>query len=166
MIMRENKLKGNTKESSKPEVIDLESMHLLKPTKPSKWIGELSTDDEKILLDGHWLNDKLINAAEALIRNHYEHVRGLQDVSLGQTLGFDVMSNEGFVQIIHTGRSHWLTISRINCSDADEVEVYDSLPPSVTSALEEQTASLLCTKSEAITLRYIYTYNYYDYTFT
>ena len=153
-MMRE-KNDNSTEEGSKPQVIDLDSVHSLEPTKQSMWVGELSIEDEKILVEGHWLNDKLINAGQALIRNHYKHVRGLQDVSLGQTLGYDVMSNEGFVQIIHTGRSHWLTISTINCSNADEVAVYDSLPPSVTSSLQEQTASLLCTKSEAITLRYI-----------
>ncbi len=93
-----------------------------------------------------------------LIKKCYPQVKGLQDVSLGQTLAFDVECRGGFVQILHTGKGHWLTISTVDCdADGDEckayVDVFDSMPPAITTSLENQIAALICTKKAAIVLR-------------
>ncbi len=74
--------------------------------------GSLDRKHGDILLSNDWLDDKLVNAGQALIKELFPNVCGLQDVSLGQTLAFDVMK-EGFVQVLHTGRGHcvhhWLS---------------------------------------------------------
>lgn len=57
-----------------------------------------------------------------------------------------------FVQILHTGRGHWVTISTIGCSEA-EVDIFDSARPALNSSLENQIAALLHTKQDAITVR-------------
>ena len=111
------------------EVIDLDVIPPTKVKEPSVWVNNLNTEDEKVLLNGDWLNDKLINAGQMLIKESYPQVYGFQDASLGQTLGFDVLTEE-FVQVLHTGRGHWVTISTIGCSIA-EVEIFDSMPPAI-----------------------------------
>ena len=52
------------------------------------------------------------------------------------------------------GRGHWITISTIGCRNGD-VDVYDSMPPSVNKNVANQVASLLCTETKNITLRYV-----------
>ena len=94
-----------------------------------------------------------------LIKESYSQVYGFQDASLGQTLGFDVLTEE-FIQVLHTGRGHWVTISTIGCSIA-EVDIFDSTPPANSSSLQNQIASLLCTKRKNISLRYFNCYQDY-----
>lgn len=66
------------------------------------------------MLSGRWLTGAIINTAQMLIKKAYPVADGFQDVLLGQTLGFEVKSSE-FIQVLHTGRGHWLTISTIGC---------------------------------------------------
>ena len=106
-----------------------------------------------MLLTGGSLSDVLVNAAQRLIQAAHSHVAGLQDVSLGLTLAFDVIQGE-FVQVLHTGAGHWVTISTIGCGPA-EVDVFDSLCPFLNGALERQIAELLCTEQDVITVRYV-----------
>ncbi len=49
-----------------------------------------------------------------------------------------------FVQILHTGRGHWVTVSTIGCQQA-EVDIFDSASPALNSCLENQIAALLHT---------------------
>ena len=79
---------------------------------------------------------------------------GLQDVSLGHNLAFDVPVGE-FVQVLHTGRGHWVTILTIGY-DNGEVNVFNSMAPALTGSLQNQTAALLCTRQMAIRVRYMY----------
>ena len=59
-----------------------------------------------------------------------------------------------FVQIIYTGRGHWIALSTIGCGSA-EVDFFDSMPLVISSSLQNQFASLHCSKSSIITLRYV-----------
>ena len=119
----------------------------------SMWVSGLTTKDEEVLLtDGEWLPDNIINASQKLIKERYPHVCGFQNVCLGQTLGFEVTRGE-FVQILHTGRGHWVTISTIGCENS-EVQVFDSMPPAVTSSIKKQIATLVRNEEKNIILRY------------
>ena len=72
---------------------------------------------------------------------------------LGRTLAFNIEPNE-FVQILHTGKGHWVTISTIVCT-AGEVNVFDSFPPATMTNLLDEIAAILCTpkkKSRSTTL--------------
>ncbi len=79
---------------------------------------------------------------------------GLQDVILGQTLAFQVMSGQDFVQVLNTGKGHWVTISTIGCQ-RNEVDIFDSLYPTLSSQLQMQISVLLCTKEKSITVRFV-----------
>ena len=120
---------------------------------PSQWVSNLTVDDEKVLLNGEWLSDILVNAGQKLIQQAHPHVHGLQDVALGHTLAFDVMKGE-FVQVLHSGKGHWVTVSTIGCQTA-EIDVFDSMCPALTGTLQRQIAALLCTQQDVITVRYI-----------
>ena len=97
-----------------------------------------------------WLNDKIVTAAQKLIKKAYPHLGGLQDVMLGEILGFNFCTEE-FIQILYTGSSHWVTISTIGCQSGC-VDVFDNMTPSLTESMEMQIAALLHTDKEKITV--------------
>ena len=69
---------------------------------------------------------------------------GLQDTLLGQTLNFKVMGDE-FVQVLHSGGNHWVTVSTVGCPSST-VKVYDSLYSEIPSRTKEQICALLMSK--------------------
>ena len=99
------------------------------------WISNknfaLLNEDGHILLSPvGWLNTSLISAAQLVLREQHSATAGLQDPCLAQSMGFRAVSGE-FVQIVHNGFGHWLTITNIGASSSAEVVVYDSLHPSI-----------------------------------
>ncbi len=70
-----------------------------------------------------WLNDRLINAAQAMLKEQCG-IPGLQDIMLSQTLSMNIMAGE-FVQILNKGNYDWFTISSIGC-EPGVVKVFDS----------------------------------------
>lgn len=89
-----------------------------------------------------------MNAAQLLLRQQFPQLPGLQDVSLGQTMAFNVIPGE-FVQILHTSHDHWLTISTIRVKHPT-VKIYDSLFDCLPQLAKAQIASLLCSKHNVI----------------
>ena len=79
-------------------------------------------------------------------------VGSLQNPLLGQTLEFDVISDES-VQILHSGGNHWITISTVGTKHPT-VKVFDSLYNELPWETKEQIAALLQTKESAITLEF------------
>ena len=73
-------------------------------------------------------------------------IQGLQDSVLGPVGQFSKVINP-FVQILHTGRYHWVCISSVGCSNGI-VNLYDSLYHNVISKeVEEQAINLVGTDS-------------------
>lgn len=149
---RNEKLRKMKEKNGVEEIIDVEAFIPIVVSLPPHWISTLNVQDEQVLLKGKWLNDSLINAGQRIIHSAYPHVQGLQDVNLGQNLGFNVEPGE-FVQVLHVG-CHWVTISTIGCSPA-EVDIFDSALPSFTGSLQRQIAALLSTDKNAIIVRYV-----------
>ena len=98
-----------------------------------------------------WLNDNIINAAQCLMKDLLP-VGLLQNPLLGQTLEFDVISDES-VQILHSGGNHWITINTVGTKHPT-VKVFDSLYNELPWETKEQIAVLLQTKESAITLEF------------
>ena len=93
--------------------------------------------DRAILLNSNsWLNDNLINAGQELLSSQFPHIAGFQSVTLGHTLAFEIQKGE-FIQVIHSGGNHWVTISTVGCN-VGEINVYDSLPPSFDRDVQSQ----------------------------
>ena len=52
-----------------------------------------------------WLNERLINAGQVMIKEKFPHEFGLQDVGKSDTGTFD----GNFVQILNCHNTHWIT---------------------------------------------------------
>ena len=112
-------------------------------------IGDVSLTevDKKELLAGKWLNDKLIHAAQLLLKQ--KEVSSLQNPLFGQTLSFAPVRDD-FVQILHS-ESHWVTVSTIGAQHPT-VRVYDSLYTSLPASTKVQISALLQTEKKLIKL--------------
>ena len=119
------------------------------------WIPELGLkhkEKEILLSPNEWLNDNIINAAQKLLKQANPSMPGLQDVSCGLVMSFDVEPGE-FVQILHDGSGHWLTISTV-AAQHPEVHVFDSLYHCLSTTAKMQVACLLYTECSHIALSF------------
>lgn len=106
------------------------------------------TDRDVLLSPTAWINDVIINAAQALLAQQFPNLAGLQDVVLGVAMMFTSQTGE-FLQIINTGHAHWITISSIG-EHHPVIRVFDSLYDSIPTMAKVQIASLLQTQSNSI----------------
>lgn len=130
--------------------------HHRRQRKSRPWIDngrvELSMADKAIITaPTGWLSDKIIDAAQTTLREQFG-IPGFQSVNHGQTCSFDVEPNE-FIQILHNGHDHWLTISTIG-SKHPGVFVYDSLYSEASDELQQQIACLLHTQEPGIMVKF------------
>ena len=142
------------KSTTTTDIIDLEELPSSKTERPHRWIADLGMtqgDKEVLLSNSAWLSDAIVNAAQDLLRKRNPSVVGLQNVNLGLT--FDIQTGE-FVQILHTGHSHWHTVSTIG-TNIPEVNVYDSMYCFCSNHSKVQIASILQTKHPAIRLHFL-----------
>ena len=135
LVVHQRKAKSGTKKPAKTVYVDLMAQREGKDTElPQPWmkigIVQLSQADKDILLHPRaWLNDKIIHAAQVLLKSQVPLVGGLQEPCKGQVCSFDIERGE-FVQILHDGHGHWLMVSTVGAKNG-EVYIYDSMYPSV-----------------------------------
>ena len=91
--------------------------------KPNAFKNVLTLDDRGVsfILKGNMVNDTVMQFFQSL----FDGINGLQDPLLGQRLSFKVARNP-FIQILHDGRCHCVTVSTFGC-DPGEINYYDSL---------------------------------------
>ena len=121
------------------------------------WLPQLfltQSDKEILMSDSSWLNDRLINAAQTLLKRQFHNsgVEGFQCSLLGQKLKFKAVDQE-MVQIIHTGSNHWCCISTLSCEKAT-IDIYDSLSQFLPQQAIAQCASIVYTQSTTLSLSF------------
>ena len=107
---------------------------------------KITTPELECVMSGNMLNDGLIDAASCskMLRKQFPDVWGLQSPLLGESLSFQV-TEPPFVQILHVGGNHWMTIVVV---DNTLVKVYDSLYRSVGTCVASQTVSIIKSDSD------------------
>ena len=150
------------KESNEQTVVMLDDHHLTceaseasKPQPP--WINNgvvrLSMADKAILEGKEWLTDSIMNAAQTMLADQFSMTTGFQSTNAGLCMTFTIEPDE-FVQILHDGSAHWVTISTIGCKHP-EVKIFDSLYCTLSPALKRQIAALLATKEHKISVHFM-----------
>ena len=106
-------------------------------------------DLDRLHQKGGWLNDRLINAGQILLKRRFPDTSGLQNVDLAKTLCF-TQNEPSFVQILNTYDSHWVCVTSIGCK-SNMVNVYDSMRTGdVSISTKECIATLLSCRSKFI----------------
>ena len=110
---------------------------------------KLEKEDEAIITGNHMLTDKHITIAQNLLKKQFPHINGLMSTTLGPIGQFEVMQNKKFIQILHTGQTHWICITNIDCPNGT-IKVYDSLYKSLTPLTKKQIADILYCENDKI----------------
>ncbi len=109
------------RQESNPVVIDMtgcgrKKAKTRKTTQRKKqpWINngiiKLSTTDRTVIKSPTgWLSDDIIDAAQTTLHEQFG-IPGFQETGLRQCCDFNVEPGE-FIQILHNGKDHWMTIS-------------------------------------------------------
>ena len=100
----------------------------------------LNAGDLSAISNHRMLSDNVINAMQKMIATEYKNTNGLQDSVLGQTLNFKIYKSKPFVQVLHDGSLHWVTISTYGC-EKGEVNLMDSM---FKGAIALQTKRQIC----------------------
>ena len=101
------------------------------------------------------MTDTIIDAAQKVLAAQFKAQfgdAGFQCVGLGSTFAFEVGSDK-FVQILHNGHNHWLTISSVGTTPG-QILVYDSMYPSAGQATKQQIACLMRVSEPNLTLTF------------
>ena len=104
--------------------------------------------DTKTMKSG-WLTDNDIHSASQLLKKQFPHIDGFQNPVLGTKGQFDVAKSQ-FVQILHNGTNHWLTVSNI-FGQPDVVDIYDSMLYTISLQTKLQIATILFSNNHKIT---------------
>ncbi len=110
---------------------------------------KLEKEDEAVITGNHMLTDKHITIAQNLLKKQFPHINGLMSTTLGPIGQFEVMQNKKFIQILHTGQTHWVCITNIDCAHGT-IKVYDSLYKSLTPLTKKQIADILYCENDKI----------------
>ena len=129
-------------ENTSKNIIDLTSINDSSGTVNAScetiWVPSLGLrkEDESILQNnGTWLNDSIINAAQDLLHRQFPYVNGLVNSLCVASKKSAPCPLTGIgIQIHNSGNMHWLVSTVVN----GEITVYDSLKPTIPSALSPQ----------------------------
>ena len=130
--MQRNRQRKRAACAEDEKVINVETYKFAaSPAKRSAWIINgsytLTHKERDILISpAEWLSDPIINAAQLLLKKE-SGLLDFQETSLGMMLAYYDVLRGGFIQILHDGFGHWLTINTIEATSPTEVFVYDSM---------------------------------------
>jgi len=151
------KRSASKKQSKK--IIDIDTCNISTPPPKRPWIQNklitLYESEKDIIESGDWLTDNVIDAAQKILAAQFKArfgEAGFQSVSLGSTFAFAVESDK-FVQVLHNGYNHWLTISSVGTTPG-QMLVYDSMYSSAGEATKQQIACLMRTTEPNVTLTF------------
>ena len=111
---------------------------------------KLNKTQKDILSSTGWLDDKIVNAAQSLLRKQFG-LAGLQNTTLGYTLTYDIMRKQ-FVQILHNGQNHWLTVSTIGLQSS-YINIFDNMYSTLSSFFKDQICALLFANDKVINVQ-------------
>ena len=112
------------------EALDLTQKSTGKVEASKVWIKNAlyvlhESDREIIETSTGWLNDKIIDASQKLLAQHFPLTSGLEPPTLEQINGFRAHT-DNFIQTLNIGNNHWIVVSTVGCPQGT-VNVYDTM---------------------------------------
>ncbi|MGH0133822.1 UNVERIFIED_CONTAM: hypothetical protein FKN15_008538 [Acipenser sinensis] len=114
--------------------------------------------DLEIIMEGDWLVDEHIDAAQALLASQFKDIQGFQTavaLHAGNAGGSMATYGKLFVQLLNINQTHWVTVSKVSVPFNDVARVYDSLGVSVTQNLKQTVAALLYCQESFIEIQHM-----------
>ena len=112
----------------------------------NKWKCTANGNPEELLLtiiEDHWLTDEHIDHAQWLLSKQFPDSKEIHLV-----LAFEIKppkvqkGDKDFVQILHVGGNHWVTVTNIGCQE-NRIKVFDSLRQKLSKKEKQKLCSSL-----------------------
>ncbi|KAJ8381322.1 hypothetical protein SKAU_G00021000 [Synaphobranchus kaupii] len=111
-------------------------------------------DFRAMVLGQHtWLDDKVIDHAQALLKAQHANIGGLHATTSLALLSTVPTPAQGFVQILNVSANHWVTVSNIGCK-VGTVHVFDSFGQHKTEDFIAQVTCLLAFPGKSVQLQW------------
>ncbi len=110
---------SNTIDLTQEDTDATEEQRIEKPFAGDSIRSEITNKDFIALRKNSMLTDNIINVFQRMMARDLQILDGLQDTVLGQKLMFRPMPDVPFVQVLHNGEYHWLTISTYGCQEGE-----------------------------------------------
>ena len=91
--------------------------------------------ERNALMNGKWLSDLHINAAQQLLKNQFECFGGLQSTLCQLKTPINNLTNA--IQILHVHTNHWAVLTTIGCTKQCQARYYDSSYTALTTDTEK-----------------------------
>ena len=101
-----------------------------------------------------WVDDQLINAAQAMLKQQHPQMKGLQPPVLADNFAMSPVPNGDFVQVIQVNNDHWLALSTVGCQSS-KFRVFDSLGGRLPQKRIKLVADLLQSKEKELTIEFV-----------
>ena len=96
-----------------------------------------------IMEEDYWLTDKHIDHAQWLLSKQFPDSKGLHSVLAFESKPPKVQKGDkDFVQILHVGGNHWVTVTNIGCQE-NRIKVFDSLRQKLSKKEKQKLCSCL-----------------------
>ena len=96
-----------------------------------------------IMEEDYWLTDKHIDHAQWLLSKQFPDSKGLHSVlAFGSKPPKVQKGDKDFVQILHVGGNHWVTVTNIGCQE-NRIKVFDSLRQKLSKKEKQKLCSCL-----------------------
>ena len=112
-------------------------------------VGNITLKDEEksiLYLPSAWLNDRIIDAAQEMLKRQFPHIWSLDTCLKASNLTFK-KARGNFIQIVNRdpqkGGSHWLTLSTMKVKSSNEIKIYDSAFTSMSFPTQQVVCQLL-----------------------
>ena len=93
---------------------------------PTAWLPSLQLflEDKISVENGEWLDDRVINVAQLLLKHQFPSIDGFHSTIIVAANQAAILGG-GTVQILHVGGNHWIcaTVSK----DKSDVMIFDTL---------------------------------------
>ena len=112
--------------------------------------GDLRNISQKKFLTGN-----VIAVIQQFIKAQYHVPYGLQDPLCGIRLQFVVCKEKPFVQVLHDGNYHWVTVSTYNCKPGEVIYMDSLFTGKIKQDVKRQICSLIRHDKEKLTIKVI-----------
>ena len=105
---------------------------------------------------GMWLNDEHIDHAQHLLGKGFTSISGFQSTVVFESTQIKCPKSK-FIQILNVYNNHWVTVSNVDCKNANEIKIYDSMKSSRLETSDKfncQVAALMNCSSSKINVQY------------
>ena len=125
--------------------------------KSSSWVAglKLVQGDKQSLEKGDWLDDRVMNSAQQLLKRQFPSIDGFHSTLLVSANQAPILKG-GAIQLLFVASNHWLCA--VVSEDKSEIKIYDSLYSTAKISVMDKLIDLIHSNYEKVTFNFMNTH--------